>query len=508
MANDLVLELKEINKSYPGVKALDNVNFNLRKGEIHALVGENGAGKSTLIKILAGAIPPDNGSILYKDKEIKDLNPRKALILGIQTIYQEHTLFPLLTVLENLFAGNEYLNGNIFIANTKMRKKGEAILKFLKSNISLNSIVENLGAGEQKVVEIARGLIQDSELLILDEPTTSFSQNEIANFFDVIKTLRDGGKSIIYISHRLEEIFEIADSVTIIRDGRIITSYDSIANLSEEQLISDILGKKLSVFIKRTEFEEEQVKEQISSEDIIFEAENINGNGLENVSIYLRKGELLGIAGMVGSGRTELAELLFGVKKAQRGTIKIKGKKVNMSSPKVAIENKMCFITEDRQKNGLFLIHSVLNNAVVVKRELAKSMIIFPRNEAKTTKEYVSKLNIITPSIDQETVFLSGGNQQKVVLAKWFLSNGEIFIFDEPTKGIDIGAKQEIYRLMTEILNAGKSIIMISSEMKELIVMSDRINIMRNKKIVAELHRKDISEENILTYAIGSEKNA
>jgi ribose transport system ATP-binding protein len=501
MVKDIVLELKEISKSYPGVKALDNISFNLKEGEIHALVGENGAGKSTLIKILSGAFLPDNGSIFYKKIEIKDLNPRKAIGLGIQTIYQEHTLFPLLSVMENLFAGNEYLKGKISVDNKKMRKKGEGVLEFLKSNISLNSIVEDLGAGEQKIVEIARGLIQESELLILDEPTTSFSQSEISNFFNIIKKLRDEGKSIIYISHRLEEVFEIADRVTVIRDGKIINTYDN-AGLSEEQLIGDILGRKLSVFIKHVH------EEQSLQGDIVFEAENITGNGIKNASLYVRKGELLGIAGMVGSGRTELVELLFGVKKRQTGNIKIKGKKVNISSPKIAIKNKMCFITEDRQGTGLFLMQSVLNNALVVKREVAKSEIVFPRNEGKITKEYVDKLKIATPSIYQEIILLSGGNQQKVVLAKWFLADGEIFIFDEPTVGIDIGAKQEIYKLMTEILEAGKSIIMISSDIKELIAMSDRINIMRNKEIVAELSRKDISEENILKYAIGSGKNA
>lgn len=499
MKKETILELKDISKSFPGVQALDCINFDVKRGEVHALVGENGAGKSTLIKILSGAILPDTGSIYFEKKEIKNLNPHSSMALGIQTIYQEHTLFPLLTVVENLFVGREYSKANLIIENKEMEKKTKEVLEYLQSSIPPKTFVKNLSSGKQKLVEIARGLIQESKIIILDEPTSSFSQHEISILFNVIKKLRDRNISIIYISHHLEEVFEIADRTTVIRDGKKINTYDK-KDLTEKQLVKDMIGRDLSVFIKRSEF----IKKQFAQKDIVFETKNLNGNGVINASLYVRKGELLGIAGMVGSGRTELAELLFGVKKPSSGDIEIKGGKVNISNPKVAIANKMCFITEDRQSTGLFLMHSILQNSVIVNYAKTKTIFAMPRNDAKITKKYFEKLKIIANSIHQIVIFLSGGNQQKVVLAKWFMTNGEIFIFDEPTRGIDIGAKQELYKLMTELLNAGKSIIMISSDMMELIAMSDRINVMRNKEIVAELQRKDISEENILKYSIGS----
>lgn len=502
MQKETMLELKGVSKSFPGVKALDQIDFDVKKGEVHALVGENGAGKSTLIKILSGAILPDEGSIYFEKNVIKNLNPHSSMDLGIQTIYQEHTLFPLLTVAQNLFVGREYSRAKIIVDNKEMEKKTKEVLEYLQSDISPKTIVKNLSSGKQKLVEIARGLIQESKIIILDEPTSSFSQHEITILFNVIKKLRDSNISIIYISHHLEEVFEIADRTTVIRDGKKISTYDK-KDLTEKKLVKDMIGRDLSLFIKRSEF----IKQQFTQEDIVFEAKNLNGNGVKNASLYVRKGELLGIAGMVGSGRTELAELLFGAKKPISGDIKLRGKKVNIRNPKVAIAHKICYITEDRQSTGLFLMHSILQNSVIVNYAKTKTLFAIPRSDAKVTKRYIDKLKIIANSIHQIVIFLSGGNQQKVVLAKWFMTNGEIFIFDEPTRGIDIGAKHELYKLMTEILNAGKSVIMMSSDMMELIGMSDRINVMRNKEIVAELQRKDISEENILKYSIGSRSN-
>lgn len=497
MHENFFLKMQGISKSFPGVRVFHNFDFDLRKGEIHCICGENGAGKTTLIKILSGAYVPDEGIIYFEGKKLDRLNPRLAMELGIQTIYQEHTLFPLLSVVENLFVGRE--EGKFVVDRQKMIEKTREVFEYLNADISPNAIVQFLGSGKKKIVEIARGLVQDSKIMIFDEPTASLGEEEIENLFQVLKKLKQKGVSIIYISHRLEEIFEIADRVTVIRDGVKINTYD-IENVTEEQIIRDMIGRDISTFYKGGN---DLSKEHQIGKELVLEAIRLSGNGVKNASLFLHKGELLGIAGMVGSGRTELAELLFGVKPIESGEIRINGKKVNITSPEEAIKHKMCFITEDRQGTGLFLNLPVLDNLVLASYINSKSEIISLREDAKNAKEYVAKLNIVTPTIYQKVLFLSGGNQQKVVLGKWFLTNGQIFIFDEPTVGIDVGAKEEIYKLMINLLKEGKSIIMISSDMMELLAMSDRINVMRDGEIVAELQKNEFSEENILKYSIG-----
>jgi len=492
MPQDLMLEMTNISKSFPGVKVFDNFNFDLRKGEIHCICGENGAGKSTLIKMLSGAYTPDKGEIYFNGQKIDIANPRKAMSMGIQTIYQEHTLFPLLNVVENLFTGNELENG-IILNKKQMVAKTKEIMKFLHTDISPNDIVGQLGSGGQKAVEIARGLIQDSKVIILDEPTSSFSQTEISHLLDILKTLSKNGISIIYISHHLEEVFKIADRVTVIRDGIKINTYD-LADIDEQKLINDMVGRDVSLFYKRDPAE---------IGDVVFEAENLRGNGVKDASIKVRNGELVGIAGMVGSGRTELAELLFGVKRASSGVIKIKGKKIGLRTPLSAISHKMCFITEDRQETGLFLQHSIDKNIPIARYTQTKTPFAIPAEDVRITKKFIDILKIMTPGVFQKVVFLSGGNQQKVVLGKWFATDADIFIFDEPTRGIDVGAKEEIYKVMVELLQKNKAIIMISSDMPELIAMSDRVMVMRNGSMVAELQKSDINEENILKYSIG-----
>ncbi|MDK2896036.1 MAG: inositol transport system ATP-binding protein [Candidatus Atribacteria bacterium] len=497
MQEKVCLQVENISKSFPGVKVFSGFDFDLREGEIHCICGENGAGKTTLIKILSGAYAPDEGVIYFEGKKLDRLNPHLAIALGIQTIYQEHTLFPLLSVAENLFVGRE--EGGLFVDKQKMREKAREIFKDLNADIDPDTIVQYLGSGKKKIVEIARGLIQESKVMILDEPTASLGEEEIDNLFKVLRKLKQKGVSIIYISHRLEEVFKIADRVTVIRDGAKINTYE-IEDVTEEKIIKDMIGRDISTFYKGGD---ELLREHSIEEELVFEARNLSGNGVKNASLYVRKGELLGIAGMVGSGRTELAELLFGVKPADSGEIRINGKKASIASPKEAILNGMCFITEDRQGSGLFLELPVVDNLVMANYTNTKSELVSPREDAQKAKEYVEKLNIVTPTIYQKVVFLSGGNQQKVILGKWFLTDGQIFIFDEPTVGIDVGAKEEIYKLMISLLREGKSIIMISSDMMELIAMSDRINVMRDGEIVAELKRDDFSEENILKYSIG-----
>jgi len=496
LQKELMLEMKGIKKSFPGVDVFDGFDFDVRKGEIHCICGENGAGKSTLIKMLSGAYTPDAGERIIDGVKIDHMTPRSAMNLGIQTIYQEHALYPLLPVYENLFAGNEMGQGP-FISKAKMLEKTREVLEFLHSDISPHAVVGNLGSSEQKMVEIARAFIEESKIMILDEPTASSTKKETEHLLGIIKKLASEGISIIYISHHLDEVFKIADRVTVIRDGEKINTYE-IGGLTEEQLIRDMVGRDVSAFYKRD-------KAEIG--DVYYEAKGITGNGVSDVSLKVRKGELLGIAGMVGSGRTELAEVLFGVKPKDKGEIFIGGKKVSIKTPLNAIANHMCFITEDRQSSGLFLIHSIANNAVIASYAKDKNPFAVPREDIKLAKKYVKMMNVITPSVHQKVMFLSGGNQQKVVLTKWFATNGDIFIFDEPTRGIDVGAKEEIYKIMTQLLQEGKCIIMISSDMPELIAMSDRVMVMRNGKMVSEIDNKaEINEEIILNHSIGGSK--
>lgn len=492
MNTKTILKMEGIDKSFPGVDVFRNFNFDLTQGEIHCICGENGAGKSTLIKMMSGAYIPDKGTITLNDEELINITPRKAMEKGIQTIYQEHNLYPLLSVVDNLFAGNELTNG-LIIDKQEMVGKTQEILEFLHSGISPYDIVGNLGSGAQKTIEIARAMIRKSKILILDEPTASFSRNEIDHLLDIVKKLAKEGISIIYISHHLDEVFVIADRVTIIRDGNKINTYE-ISELNEHLLIKDMVGRDVSSFYKR---EEAEIGE------IFFEAKGMKGNGITEASLHVRRGELLGISGMIGSGRTELAELLFGVKKAEAGSMYISGEKINVKTPLDAIANKMCFITEDRQTTGLFLDHSLVNNTVIASYAKSKKPFVLPSSDIKIAEKYIKEMNVITPSVFQKVLYLSGGNQQKVVLAKWFATICDIFIFDEPTKGIDVGSKEEIYKIMTQLLKEGKSIIMISSDMPELIAMSDRIMVMRNGSIVKEVDKSGMNEENILQYSIG-----
>jgi ribose transport system ATP-binding protein len=492
MPENLILEMKNICKSFPGVEVFDCFGFDLREGEIHCVVGENGAGKSTLIKMFSGAHTPDKGEIYLDGKLITISSPHAAMEKGIQTIYQEHTLFPFLNVMENLYAGNEISNG-VTLNRREMVKKTQDILDYLHSEINPLDIVGQLGSGGQKTVEIARGLVQESRVIILDEPTSSFSQTEIDHLLNVVKKLAESGLSIIYISHHLEEVFKIADRVTVIRDGIKINTY-AAKDIDEQKLINDMVGRDVSLFYDRPDVPLGEVK---------FEVKNLKGNGVEDASFSVREGELVGIAGMVGSGRTELAQMLFGSCKADSGEILVDGKNVNIKTPLSAIANNMCYITEDRQETGLFLQHTLDKNIPIASYTQTKTPFAIPTEDVKLTQKYIDLLKIITPSVYQKVMFLSGGNQQKVVLGKWFATDADIFIFDEPTRGIDVGSKEEIYKIIVELLQDKKAVIMISSDMPELIAMSDKVMVMRNGKIVEEIAKDQISEENILKHSIG-----
>jgi ribose transport system ATP-binding protein len=490
-----ILQLGNISKTFPGVLALRNISFDLNEGEVHCLCGENGAGKSTLIKILSGAYQPDEGGEIIFDGRNVVLNPHLAMSLGIQTIYQEHVVFENLSIVENIFTGSEIVSGG-FLQKNEMRKQTIEVLRYLKSNLSPDLKMGELSSGQQKTVEIAKGLIFKRRVIILDEPTASFSSVEIDNLLDIIQTIKKSGLGIIYISHHLEEVFKIADRVTVLRDGRKVSSYQ-LNGLTKTTLIKDMVGRDPATFYRR---------EKVPIGEVVFEARNVTGNGARNISFVLREGEILGIAGMAGSGRSELMNVLFGSARLDYGEILIRGKTVKHSGPRASIKNKMCFITEDRQHTGLFLPQTIAQNVTIANLVNTREFVVRQTDDWRTGDRFVKLLNIKTTDSRTRVVNLSGGNQQKVVLAKWFNTNGEIFIFDEPTLGIDVGSKQEIYKVMVDLLKQRKAIIMVSSDMPEVISMSDRVIVMKNGQKMAELSGNDVSEENILTHSIGAKE--
>jgi ribose transport system ATP-binding protein len=495
MPDEVILSLKNISKTFPGVKALQDISFDLREGEIHCLCGENGAGKSTLIKILSGAYQPDaGGEIIFEGKKVI-LNPRIAISMGIQTIYQEHTAFNHLSITENIFTGLE--EGKNGILNKKeMRKKAEEVLRDLKSDLDPDEKMGNLTSGQQRIVEVAKGLIFKRKVIILDEPTAAFSVSEIDILLEILKTVKKSGIGIIYISHHLEEVFRIADRITVLRDGQKVSEYD-LKDVTSDKLIKDMVGRDPSTFYKR---------EEVPTGEVIFEARNVSGNGAKNVSLKLSRGEILGIAGMAGSGRSELMYTLFGAAPIESGEILIKGKVVKQGSPISAIKNKMCFITEDRQSTGLFLKQTIAQNTIIANLVNTRAFFMSSTNDFKVADKFIKMLGTKAENSHIRVVNLSGGNQQKVVLAKWLNTDGEIFIFDEPTRGIDVGSKQEIYHIMIDLLKLGKAIIMVSSDMPEVIAMSDRVLVMKKGEITAELSKDEVTEENILTHSIGGSK--
>jgi ribose transport system ATP-binding protein len=487
-----ILQLNNISKTFPGVKALQGISLDLNEGEVHCLCGENGAGKSTLIKILSGAYQPDDGGEILFDGEKVVLNPHLAIAKGIQTIYQEHIVFDNLSIVENIFTGSEIMRG-VLVDKREMRRRTVEVLKHLKSDLEPETKMKELSSGEQKTVEIAKGLVFKRRVIILDEPTASFSSSEIDNLLEIIQTVKKTGLGIIYISHHLDEVFKIGDRVTVLRDGLKVSHY-GMEGLTKGRLIKDMVGRDPSTFYQR---------QKVPVGEVVFEARGVSGNGVKNVSFTLRSGELLGIAGMAGSGRSELMNVLFGSARLDLGEILMNGKVVRHASPKAAIKGKMCFITEDRQNTGLFLPQTIAQNVAVANLVNVREFVVRPSDDLRVGDEYVKRLNIKTTDSRTRAVNLSGGNQQKVVLAKWFNTNGEIFIFDEPTHGIDVGSKQEIYQIMVDLLRQGKAVIMVSSDMPEVISMSDRVIVMKKGEKTAELTGEEVTEENILTHSIG-----
>lgn len=489
-----VVSMKNISIEFPGVKALDNVSFELRKGEVHVLLGENGAGKSTLMKILAGVYKRTSGEILYKGQPVEYASPKQAMDAGIATVYQELNLIPYLTVAENIFIGRQPMKKG-FVDWKSMISHTRGILDTLESDISPMCIVSTLSVAEQQMVEIAKAISKSSDVIIMDEPTSALTEREIDELFAAIRRLTKSGVSIIYISHRLEEIKKIGDRATVLRDGKLISTTE-LKDVALSELISQMVGRDL---------DEQFPKEKFKVGEELLRAEHISTKEkLRDCSFTLKGGEILGFAGLVGSGRTELMRAVTAADKRTAGEIYLRGKKVNIGKFKDAVKNGIGLLTEDRKNQGLVLMMSVRSNITLVSLErVMDGIFINYRKEEQVSQEYIEKLNIKTPGSSQTVVNLSGGNQQKVVLAKWLFSQCRIIIFDEPTRGIDVGAKVEIYKLMNELVRQGIGVIMISSELPEILGMSDRIIVMHEGRISGELSGAEATQEKILHLATG-----
>ena len=490
-----LLQMNGINKSFPGMKALDQVNFDLQAGEVHILVGENGAGKSTLMKVLSGAYQPDAGTLIIDGQTVKIKNPRAAQDLGVSIIYQEFNLIPHLSVAANIFLGQEPSIWKGFVDQKTLDEKTAEILSDLGLNILPKTPVIILSVAEQQMVEVARALIYNAKILIMDEPTSALTSTEIHILFSTIRKIKNKGVGIIYISHRMEELFEIGDRVTVLRDGQGLGTF-AISDVNKTELIRLMANRELKEFYPRVRGE---------AGDKVLEVVNLSrGKDLSDINFYLRRGEILGFSGLLGAGRSELARAIFGVDLVDSGDIRINNEKKSINSPRQAIRAGIGFLTEDRKQLGLVLQLSVKDNIGLPNLDIFSKIGLIKKNdEKKTTQRLIGDLRIKTPSINQQTLFLSGGNQQKVVMAKWLARHLDVLIFDEPTRGIDVASKVEIYQLMNELTARGVGIIMISSELPEILGMSDRILVMHGGRINGEFDATKVTQQDLLARALG-----
>lgn len=494
--SETFLQMSHITKRFPGVLALSNVDFSLRRGEVHALLGENGAGKSTLMKILSGVYQPDEGNIVFEDHPVSFSSPLSAQQAGITIIHQEFNLFPELTVEENIFIGREFCKNNRWRLDEKQQRQAATeILQKLNLNISPDTLVADLTVAQQQMVEIAKAISVNAKILIMDEPTAALTETEIESLFQVTRLLKSQGTGIVYISHRLEELALIADRATVMRDGQYIDTvdYDAV-NISD--LIAMMVGRDLGNIYPRREAQVHQTP--------VLEVSGLTRKGvLNNIDFTLYRGEILGFAGLMGAGRTELARAIFGADPIDAGTIKLNGNVTVIKDIPDAIKQGISYLTEDRKKEGLALGLSVERNIMLGNYPEYSDRYgnVDSKRCQTTSQEQVSALRIKTPHLEQAALNLSGGNQQKIIIARWVCKDTDILIFDEPTRGIDVGAKLEIYELMNRLVAKGKSIIMISSELPEVLGMCDRILVMRNGRITGELTSDDATQEKIMQYA-------
>lgn len=491
--NEYVLELQNISKAFPGVKALSSVDMNVEAGEVHALVGENGAGKSTLMKILSGVYRKDSGTIIYDGRACEPMSPHDAQEMGISIIHQELNLFSYLSVAENIYIGRLPRRFNM-IQWSELYGQAQKLLDDLGIKLKAHTKVNNLSIAQKQMVEIAKAISRRAKVVIMDEPTSSITDRERKILFNIIHSLKEDGVSIIYISHKLDEIFEIASRITILRDGSCIGTYKR-EELNREELVAKMIGRKLT---------KQFPTRDIEIGDVIFKVVGLgDGKKLNDISFHLRAGEVLGFSGIVGSGRTETMRLIFGADRKACGEISVNGQVVEKNSPRNSIDNRIGFVTENRREEGLILPFSVkFNTTVVAMRKIKKHRLLNKRLEIGVTNSFVKSLNIVTPSIDQKVALLSGGNQQKVVLAKWLFSDFDVIILDEPTRGIDVGAKREIYDIINELASRGKGVIVVSSEMEEIMGICDRVLVMREGKIVGEVN-PPFSQKEIASLAVG-----
>ncbi|PDT83107.1 sugar ABC transporter ATP-binding protein [Sinorhizobium sp. BJ1] len=491
---EYLLSAEGVRKEFPGVVALDDVQFKLKRGTVHALMGENGAGKSTLMKILAGIYHPDQGEVKLRGVDIQLKSPLDALENGIAMIHQELNLMPFMTVAENIWIRREPKNRFGFVDHGEMRRMTAKLFERLKIDIDPEIEVRHLSVASRQMVEIAKAVSYESDVLIMDEPTSALTEREVAHLFEIIRDLRSQGIGIVYITHKMNELFEIADEFSVFRDGKYIGTHAS-SNVTRDDIIRMMVGREITQMFP---------KEDVPIGDVVLSVENLTLNGVfHDVSFDVRAGEILGVAGLVGSGRSNVAETLFGVTRASSGTISIDGKQVVIDNPNTAIRNRMAFLTEDRKDTGCLLILDILENmqVAVLQDRFVKRGFVSEKEITAACEEMSRKLRVKTPNLQERIENLSGGNQQKVLIGRWLLTNPHILILDEPTRGIDVGAKAEIHRLVTELARNGVAVIMISSEMPEVLGMSDRIMVMHEGRVTGFLDRAEATQIKVMELA-------
>jgi rhamnose transport system ATP-binding protein len=490
----VLLEMRGISKTFPGVRALDRVSFDLHAGEVHALVGENGAGKSTLIKILSGVYPADEGEILLDGRPVAVADPRTAQALGIAVIYQEPVLFPHLTVLDNLYMGRHLRRGRL-LDWPAMRARAADVLASLDVALNLHEVVGRLGTAQQQQVAIARALLQDARVLVMDEPTAPLTQKDAATLFRLTRQIRERGVGVIFISHRLDEVFEVADRVTVLRDGRHMVTVP-VADVTREELVRHMVGRTLAVLYPKSAPHPGAVALEVHGAG--------KGAVVRDVSFTVRYGEIVGLAGLVGSGRSTLARALFGLDPLDRGRVLVDGREVRITTPLQARQLGIAYIPEDRQRQGLVLPFSVRANlGLVVLHQLSRHGFVDDEVESRLAWEYGTRLDVRAPSLEVPVAQLSGGNQQKVVVGKWLAARPRVLIMDEPTRGIDVGAKAEMHRLMDGLASEGLAILLISSELPELLGMCDRVVVMHRGRLAGVLSRQEATQERVMALATG-----
>ncbi|WP_426350433.1 sugar ABC transporter ATP-binding protein [Alloiococcus sp. CFN-8] len=492
METQALLNMKNTSKTFPGVNALDGVDYELRYGEVHAILGENGAGKSTLIKVLGGIYTSDGGEIFIDGKPVEIKNVEDAQKSGISIIHQELVLVPHMTVAENIFLGKEPIKGHLVMKN-RMYQAAQKLLDDYHIDVSAHALVRNLTIAQQQMVEIVKAISYNSKILVMDEPTSSISDKEVAFLFDTIRSLTKKGVGIIYISHKMSELEEICDRVTVLRDGKYIGT-KVVKETTKDELIKMMVGRELEKYYTR---------DYLTPGEVVLICENISdGKKVQGASFNLRRGEIIGFAGLVGAGRTELMKCIFGLTPDYSGDIYINGKKIRISSPSIAIKNGIALVPEDRKGEGLYMAQSVrYNSTIEVLSKFIKGIFVHKKKEENITKEYIDLMRTKTPSQKQLVSKLSGGNQQKVMIGRWLATDPTILILDEPTRGVDVGAKSEIYSIMNRLVKEGVSIIMISSELPEIINMSDRVYAMCQGRVVGCLSHEEATQERIMQLA-------